>query len=151
MFWTNAPFTRGGKEAHHFHSQLQALKVMFKILPFNCEAILLVSTRKKGYQHFKQLNTSSHHSLRFPLGWFAIQSYNLITVSLQNSYKHDDVPLMYPKCYSTLTHNKLIVCCISVACMHSNTNVYSGAAFLFLGGCFCAANAPERNCQGLVD
>ncbi len=89
VFWTNSPFTRGGKEAHHFHSQLQALKVMFKILPFNCEAILLVSTRKKGYQHFKQLNASSHYSLRFPRGWFAIQSYDqtqICTVELPFSF-----------------------------------------------------------------
>ncbi len=58
---------------------------------------------------------------------------------------------MYPKCYSTLTHNKLIVCCVSVAWMHSNINVYGGAAFLFFGGAYVLPNAPERNCQGLVD
>lgn len=51
---------------------------------------------------------------------------------------------MYSKCYSTLTHDKLIVCCVSAACIHSNTNVYSRAAFLFFGGLMCCQRSREK-------
>lgn len=36
-------FARVGQEADHLHRQLQALKVVFEILPFHREAVLLVS------------------------------------------------------------------------------------------------------------
>lgn len=36
-------FACGGQEADHLHRQLQTLKVMFEILSFHREAVLLVS------------------------------------------------------------------------------------------------------------
>lgn len=35
-----------GKEAHHLHGELQALKVVLQVLPFNGKAILLGSKGK---------------------------------------------------------------------------------------------------------
>lgn len=36
-------FPRGRQEPHHLHGQLETLKVVLQILPFHCEAVLLVS------------------------------------------------------------------------------------------------------------
>lgn len=60
-FWWDSLFSRGREEAHHLHGQLQALKIMLEVLPFNREAILLVSTRHS--QNLRQLNNFSHHIL----------------------------------------------------------------------------------------
>lgn len=49
-----------GKEAHHLHGELQALKVVLQVLPFNGKAILLGSKGK-----IKPCNRSQNRS-RWP-------------------------------------------------------------------------------------
>lgn len=61
-------FACGGQEADHLHRQLQPLKVMFQILSFHCEAVLLVfggnTAWRKQHQHhkgsFNGQNTVTH-------------------------------------------------------------------------------------------
>lgn len=127
-FWTNSLFTCSGEEAHHLHSQLQALKVVLQILPFDGEAILLVSTRKErlpALQTIKQhLAPQSQPEVCSWVVCHAIIWFNYSSESVLKAHK-PDVLLIFP---APSTH-KLTACCVSAARRLSNTNVDNRDAF----------------------